>query len=197
MRKRVHLGMSAFQAGCLPLALILLVFGCAGSGTNDTPTTEAPQRRPHYDYTHVYLRQLFFLEPGTLLFAVKTEGTPFLKDAWVTGAGGDPAVIDQIGCKVIASDPAATLVVIKPPDPVKATDAYFIALVVKNNKARYFTFEKINDLYNTGIEAALCEWTKSSHRNHRMATPKTSLQAFLTMLDHVLSKEEPPSGPLG
>lgn len=198
MMRWIHLDGPAIHAGLVRLALVLFMcglFGCAGPKADKDSSTDVPQRRPRCEYSHAYLRQLFFLEPETLIFAIRTNGVAFLRDVWVKDVGGDPAVAKEIDCKVIGSDPNRTIIVIAPPRPAQPTDAYLIALVLKDNRPRYFTFEKIQDLYKTGIEAVLCEWTESEHKNHSMATAKPTLDTFMAMIDQVMNKEAQPLAP--
>ncbi len=192
MKNRVTYRIPPLYKSVLQIAILLTllsVFGCAGSKKETEVSTESSQRGPRYEYTHIYLRQLFFLEPKTLIFAVKNSGVKFLRDIWTDDVKGDPALAKEIGCRVVRDNASETIIAIAPPKPVRPTDAYLIALVLKDGKPRYFTFEKILDVNGTGIEAALCEWTETKHQNHTLATPKPTLESFLTMIDHVMAQK--------
>lgn len=192
MTERIARGGPARQTGpiaWIPILLLCVLAGCAGSQGTGDPSPETSGPGPRHYYAHVYLRQLFFLEPQTLVFAIKTDGAEFLREIWTQDAGGDPELAEEIDSRFVEKGADETLVVIAPPRPVRPTDAYLIALSLKNGNARYFTFEKIQDINDTGIEAALCEWTESKHTNHAMATPKPTVAAFLKMIDHVMDKD--------
>jgi len=175
--------------GWIPVLLLCVLTGCAGSNGPGEPSPETSGPRPRHYYAHVYLRQLFFLEPQTLVFAIKTDGAEFLREIWTQDAGGDPELAEEIDSRFVEKGADETLVIIAPPRPVRPTDAYLIGLSIKNGKARYFTFEKIQDINRTGIEAALCEWTESKHRNHALATAKPTVATFLQMIERVMNKD--------
>jgi hypothetical protein len=130
---------------------------------------------------------MFFEDPEQVTNSLKSEGTEYLKGLWINEAKGDQASSNQINYKKIESE--TNLYIVTAPKPVDITDAYFIALTVKDEKPRYFTVEKTISYQNSG-DALLCEWTQEGvHRNFGLSTSNPTIENFADIVKQILDKD--------
>ena len=143
MKKHIFL-----VAGLATLIILGFIGGCSDVNTGRRIPPNLPTRGPRYEYSHVYLRELFFANPDQLINTLNVEGSQYLRYLWINKAKGDQASSNEIDYKMIKSDPDLHIITL--PKPIDLTDAYLIALTLKDRKYRYFILEKTFSYMNTG-----------------------------------------------
>lgn len=83
------------------------------------------------------------------------------------------------------TEPAAVLITF--PAPAEVPQCFFAAVVKTESGFRYLTAEKALDLENTGIRAALCEWSAEGSHALMNFTTEVSEEWFLKAIRQLLA----------
>ena len=162
------------------------------------PPPQKP-RAQHYIFAHKVVPSLFFQDSGGFVGTLAQEGNALLGRLWVEAARlartvGPATPADAIDFPYIpayevrnlAGD--ATLVVLVPPTPIAAREAYFIGLLLPSPfdtsevTGRVYTLELSED-HHRKIGTMLCGWTaEGSHVNYASCPPPV-LEAFVAAVD--------------
>lgn len=151
----------------------------SGNLNKDTPLKIAKLLEPrlyHYLFAHKYLPDKLSESPQMVLSWLAGEkGIEHLKTRWAllptiyqieTGDYIEPNGINRY---VLRPNEDHTLVIIRFPEPIRMTEAYFAAIIFnrKNNSHRYFTLELgFSDQNNNIRKTVLGEWIKDKRINH-------------------------------
>jgi hypothetical protein len=189
MRTKINLSRrrGADMSKITVLALLCLVCGCADSKAGKKTGPELPPMRgARYTFTHLNLRKKFFADPEKLIGKIRADGNRYLREVWVNEEKGSQPDSEKIDYQTTGTEPV--LHIITMPEPIDLTDAYMIALVIKDEEPRYFVLEKTITYMNSD-NALLCEWTKrGKHMNYGLTTTEPSVENFVEVIKHILAK---------
>lgn len=133
-------------------------------------------RQQHYYFAHVYLRERTEQNAQFLVEKLREESaTKYLSFLWVsrgydTKADEDLFIpADGLECIPVEIDDEHYGVIVQLPKPERMAEAYFVAIIVKNEDNsdfyRYFTLEFSKNRDGTNC-TVLGEWNGGSHANY-------------------------------
>ena len=161
-----------------------------------------PPRKPralHYIFAHKLVPFLFFQDSVSFVGTLAQEGNALLGRLWVeaarlasTGAPDSPAdaidfsYIPAHEVRNLAGD--ATLVVLVPPAPIAAREAYFIGLLLPSPfetsevTGKVYTLELSED-HHRKIGTMLCGWTAEGAHVNYFSCPPPVLEEFVAAVN--------------
>jgi hypothetical protein len=165
-------------------------------------------RKQHYGYVHKGLPAWFFANPKKMIESLIYNGADFLRTMWddigllmlkMDGSIPTEATGLEVHLDALQIVPRTSIVVIALPAPQYPLEAYFVGLIHRPAKrkwfglfgetpsfSRYITLEYGLD-QNQRPTAFLCEWNKETHSNYGEG-PEPTLSAFIKTL--VLMSDE-------
>ncbi len=173
-------------------ATILLALLCVGYGTGCLAQASDKGDRPrfqHYVYAHRAIPGNLFSDKERALKIFDTRGQDLAEFVWMR-VGKDA---EEKGEKRIPKDGlqfskesvgGAQLYVIKLPPPEAPTEAYFVAIAVKNGKVSYYTLERTICMSGSCREdpTVLGGWTEERKHLNFGPGPKPTKEDFIRAL---------------
>jgi hypothetical protein len=159
--------------------------GCAPSLHNPTIMPQEP-RRHHYEFTHRALPALLFTQKDKTLGLLENDEHSFLKDLWIevgeTVQGDGHSVLEYIDLEFSKEKiNNIKIYVARLPKPVGLTEAYFVAIVEKENSIKYFTLERtvVEMCAGRNDATVLGEWTSDGKHLNYGCGPKPLKEDFI------------------
>jgi len=165
---------------CLIVCINLLVIACMLAAT-ESQAQDKPDDT-HYIFAHKALPSLLFTRQEALFRAFENRGQSFVEDLWAevaktTGVDADSRNKELKYSKENIS--GINVYVIKLPPPKAMAEAYYVALLEKDKKPRYFTLELTYKGSSCADSTMLGEWlAEGRHRNYGCG-PKPEKQELL------------------
>lgn len=179
--------------------------GNDSSNTWDGGRTQQLRSKPrshHYAVVHRVLRDNAFMFPATLVDNLtNSKGANYLKFKWAMHAGAqmsgdmhdtEDVSPDGIECQSILIGEDFKGALIKFPEPVGPTEAFFAAIIIPKNAepgdicdCRYITLELSPSRVSGTI---LGEWNFDKYINHGDGPPPTE-KDFLTAIERLISEK--------
>jgi hypothetical protein len=143
-------------------------------------------RRHHYEFAHRALPALLFTQEDKTLSLLENDGYSFLKDLWIEVG----EIVQEDGHSVIEYKDLelskekidnTKIYVAKLPIPVGLTEAYFVAIVEKENEIKYFTLElTVAQMCGGRSDATILgEWTSDHQHLNYGCGPKPLKEDFI------------------
>lgn len=165
--------MNKFIKYGLLLCLVVQIFGCVSTSKNPSPGIVEP-RKNHYIFAHYSLPLLVFTRTDKAIEELENNRKTFLEYTWMAVSSelskkGLP-VLDYNGLTSYKENiNGINMYIVKLPEPIGMTEAYYTIIAVKDNIPRYFTLELTAQGFcdNRESPTVFGEWTKNhEHLNY-------------------------------